>query len=354
MVSYWHEYPPHIKYLIEDLESSEEILPVLKKYITTLPTDPVLTEIFVNLGYEESSDSFSRVPDMQEALNSIRNYYDSYQPDEYEYLNDTWDVNRGIKEEFLKTYYDNKVQDLSEAIDLGLSPLDSDERSLNSLWSTPPVKKISESISTDESTPRHCRGLKLLTTKVKNIIYSKGFFSYKEVSDELVTELEITEGLDRQKEEKNILRRVYDALNVLIASEVVVKRGKKYVWQHSVSDQNDLARKQIKKQRRKLEAKREILKEIASKLVAVNQLLARNKQNKDQDIIRFPFIIVATEEHPDNSVKMESNLTHTEICMRFTKEIQLYGDVEILQKLAMLFDSIKLPSEVRKLLKTTC
>ena len=100
---------------------------------------------------------------------------------------------------------------------------------MNSLWSTPPAKKITESISTDESTPRHCRGLKSLTSKVKHIIYSKGFFSYKEVSDELVRELEITEGLDRTKEEKNILRRVYDALNVLIASEVVVKKGKKYV-----------------------------------------------------------------------------------------------------------------------------
>ena len=79
MVSYWQEYPAHIKYLIEDLESSEEILPVLRKYLTTLPTDPVLSEIFANLGYEELSESFVRVPDMQEALNSIRNYgNDSY------------------------------------------------------------------------------------------------------------------------------------------------------------------------------------------------------------------------------------------------------------------------------------
>lgn len=354
MESNWREYPPHIKYLIEDLESCEEILPVLKKYISTLPTDSILSEIFRNLGYDEAIESFIYAPNISEALALLRNYYDSYQSDPYDYLNESWDVTRGIKEEFLKTYYDNKMQDLSEAIDLGLNPFENDENSLNSLWSTPPIKKVSESISTDESTPRHCRGLKFLTTKVKHIIYSKGFFSYKEVSDELVKELEISEGLDRNKEEKNILRRVYDALNVLIASEVVVKKGKKYVWQHSVSDQNALVKKQIKKQKRKIEEKREVLKETASKFIALNQLLARNKLNEDSDIIRFPFIIVATEEHPENSVKMESNLTHTEISMRFTKEIQLYGDIEVLQKLSILLDSSKLPSEVRTLLKINC
>ena len=89
MANYWNEYPPHIKYLIEDLESNEEILSVLMKYITTLPTDPILSEIFKNLGYAESTETFMRVPLLEEALRYIHNYYEVYQPDYYEYLNDT-------------------------------------------------------------------------------------------------------------------------------------------------------------------------------------------------------------------------------------------------------------------------
>lgn len=140
----------------------------------------------------------------------------------------------------------------------------------------------------------------------------------------------------------------------MIASEVVVKKGKKYVWQHSVSDQNAITKKQIKKQKRKLEAKREVLSEIAKKYCAIHQLLSRNKPNLDSDIIRFPFIIVATEEHPDNSVVMESNIAHTDICIKFKKEIQLYGDVEVLQKLNIKTEFFKLPPEVLRLLKITC
>jgi E2F/DP family winged-helix DNA-binding domain/Transcription factor DP len=360
MESYWNEYPPNIKYLIEDLEYTENTLSVLEKYIPTLLADPALAEIFKTLGY--SDGVFIKSPTPSEALYHIKKYYDNYQSDHYEYLNtnitcnneyltDTWDVSRGIKEGYLKTYYDNKLQDLSEAIELGLNPFESEEASLNSLWSTPPIKCVNGSISTEESTPRHCRGLKLLTTKVKQIIYSKGFFSYKEVSDELVKELEITEGLDRYKEEKNILRRVYDALNVLIASEVVVKKGKKYVWQHSVSDQNSIAKKKLKKHKKKIEIKRMELQKIANTYLAVTRLFSRNKINIDNDVIRFPFIIVATEEHPDNSVIIESNAAHTNICMKFKKEIKLYGDVDVLQEIKMQEDCNKLPSEVQSLLK---
>ena len=341
------EYPVHIKYLISDLETCESPVKVLSKYISTLPEDPILTELFKSLGYCETSDCFLRDPSLSEAIQTLHSYLDLQDLENPEVSD--WDVSRGIKEEYLKTFYGNKIQDLSEAFDLGLSPFDSEE-SLNALWSTP-VKKITESISTEESTPRHCRGLKFLTSKVKSIIYSKGFFSYKEVSDELVKELEITDGLDKGKEEKNILRRVYDALNVLIASEVVVKKGKKYVWQHSVLEYNDETKNQILKTRMRIEEKKEVLKEQVNRLTAINALLERNQVEIDKEIIRLPFIIVATEEHPDNMVKMESNPSHTEIVMKFKKEIQLFGDLEVLIKLHLNQSKSNLPEEVMSLLK---
>lgn len=344
---YWNDYPMHVKYLISDLESCISPVEVLNRYISTLPEDPVLSEIFKMLGYSDATDCFTREPSLSEALQKIRSYQNIIE-DPMDFSTD-WDVSRGIKEEFLKTFYSSKLQDLSEAFELGLNPFESED-SLNVLWSTP-VKKVTESISTEESTPRNCRGLRYLTSKVKNIIYDKGFFSYKEVSDELVKELEITDGLDRSKEEKNILRRVYDALNVLIASEVVIKKGKKYVWQHSVSDQNEIIKKQNKKIKARIEGKREVLHDTVKRLVAINHLLSRNQGKEDKELIRFPFIIVATEEHPENMVIMESNSIHTDICVKFKKEIQLYGDLEVLQKLDLPVSSNSVPEEVLSLLK---
>lgn len=50
--------------------------------------------------------------------------------------------------------------------------------------------------------------------------------TFKEVSDELVAEVWDTEGDDITKENKNIRRRAYDALNVLISSDVIKKTGR--------------------------------------------------------------------------------------------------------------------------------
>jgi len=61
--------------------------------------------------------------------------------------------------------------------------------------------------------------------------------SYKEVANKLVTELNEEKELDQEvshivikgKDEQNIKRRVYDALNVLIALGVLKKEGRKIV-----------------------------------------------------------------------------------------------------------------------------
>ena len=77
------------------------------------------------------------------------------------------------------------------------------------------------------------------------------------------------------------------------------------------------------------------------------------QEHEDQEVIQFPFIIVATEEHPENSVKMESNIAHTEIRMKFAKDIKLFGDLEVLQRLNLTKDLQILPEEVQILLKNS-
>ena len=53
----------------------------------------------------------------------------------------------------------------------------------------------------------------------------------REVADELVDELrEASTQNDAKFDEKNVRRRVYDALNVLMALEIITKKKKEIFW----------------------------------------------------------------------------------------------------------------------------
>ena len=76
------------------------------------------------------------------------------------------------------------------------------------------------------------KGLKLLIVIVKDIVVEKQTTTYKEVADIILKDtikfenLQLNSKLEIAKEEQNIKRRVYDALNVLIAAGVLIKEGK--------------------------------------------------------------------------------------------------------------------------------
>jgi len=83
-------------------------------------------------------------------------------------------------------------------------------------------------------------GLKVLSVRVHEIVCEKFKSTYKEVADLLINELALNGKLEtsgmkpnkesvklrKTKDEKNVRRRVYDALNVLIAAGIIKKEGK--------------------------------------------------------------------------------------------------------------------------------
>lgn len=85
------------------------------------------------------------------------------------------------------------------------------------------------------------KGLKLLSVIVKDIVVEKQLTTYKEVADIILKDtikfesLNLNTKLEISKEEQNIKRRVYDALNVLIAAGVLIKEGK-YVRKNTNND----------------------------------------------------------------------------------------------------------------------
>ncbi len=76
------------------------------------------------------------------------------------------------------------------------------------------------------------KGLKLLSVIVKDIVVEKKATTYNAVADIILRDtikfenLNLNHKIEIAKEEQNIKRRVYDALNVLISAGILIKEGK--------------------------------------------------------------------------------------------------------------------------------
>ena len=78
------------------------------------------------------------------------------------------------------------------------------------------------------------KGLRHFSMKVCEKVQSKMKTTYNEVADELVAEFSNPDDprfcADQAYDEKNIRRRVYDALNVLMAMDIIAKEKKEIMW----------------------------------------------------------------------------------------------------------------------------
>jgi hypothetical protein len=180
-----------------------------------------------------------------------------------------------------------------------------------------PCKRSFSDFSESSYEKNRCsKGLKILSARVKSILLSKKLNSYREVAQELIKDLNIVS----KTEEKNILRRVYDALNVLIAAGVVRKRGKEYCWTSCPKPD-------------KLIEKRKKLSDLTQKLNAAKALIKRNSSLlKPDSTLSFPLFFLATEENENNLI-IESNRDSSTVRVKCKKVVKIFEDVDILSKL---------------------
>ncbi|TPX37484.1 hypothetical protein SmJEL517_g00705 [Synchytrium microbalum] len=96
--------------------------------------------------------------------------------------------------------------------------------------STPPVKKpFVPSAVSDDDPLKNIKGLRHFSKMVADKVEAKGETTYNEVADELVVDFTAQVAqYGGRFDQKNIRRRVYDALNVLMAMDIIEK-DKKYI-----------------------------------------------------------------------------------------------------------------------------
>ncbi|XP_057519562.1 transcription factor-like protein DPB [Amaranthus tricolor] len=165
-------------------------------------------------------------------------------------------------------------------------------------------------------TDKSGRGLRQFSMKVCGKVESKGRTTYNEVADELVAEYANANnalGPNEQPgyDEKNIRRRVYDALNVLMAMDIISKDKKEIQWKGLPRTcLNDI--EELKTQRtglkNKIEKKAAYLQELEEQFVGYQNLIQRNQQlygngNAPTGGVALPFILVQTR--PNATVEVE-------------------------------------------------
>ncbi|CAN6991610.1 unnamed protein product [Brassica oleracea var. botrytis] len=166
------------------------------------------------------------------------------------------------------------------------------------------------------------RGLRQFSMKVCEKVESKGRTTYNEVADELVAEFALpnndgTSPPDQQQyDEKNIRRRVYDALNVLMAMDIICKDKKEIQWRGlprtSLSDIDELKAERLSL-RNRIEKKTAYSQELEEQYVGLQNLIRRNEhlyssENAPSGGVTLPFILVQTRPHATVEVEISEDM----------------------------------------------
>ncbi|NP_001395478.1 transcription factor Dp-2 isoform 11 [Mus musculus] len=194
------------------------------------------------------------------------------------------------------------------------------------------------------------KGLRHFSMKVCEKVQRKGTTSYNEVADELVSEFTNSNNhlaADSQAyDQKNIRRRVYDALNVLMAMNIISKEKKEIKWiglpTNSAQECQNL---EIEKQRRieRIKQKRAQLQELLLQQIAFKNLVQRNRQNEQQNqgppavnsTIQLPFIIINTSRKTVIDCSISSD--KFEYLFNFDNTFEIHDDIEVLKRMGMSF-----------------
>ncbi|KAH0624043.1 hypothetical protein JD844_007352 [Phrynosoma platyrhinos] len=185
--------------------------------------------------------------------------------------------------------------------------------------------------------------------KVCEKVQRKGTTSYNEVADELVSEFTNSNShiaTDPVYDQKNIRRRVYDALNVLMAMNIISKEKKEIRWiglpTNSAQECQNL---EMEKQRRieRIKQKRAQLQELLLQQIAFKNLVQRNQHSGQHtqgppavnSTIQLPFLIINTSKRTVIDCSISSD--KFEYLFNFDNMFEIHDDTEVLKRMGMSF-----------------
>ncbi|CDF34710.1 unnamed protein product [Chondrus crispus] len=222
------------------------------------------------------------------------------------------------------------------------------------------------------------KGLRHFAVRVSRKVEQKVVTTYNEVADELVNEETMIKkqelsaggpaaaGLRKKLEksgnlvdEKNIRRRVYDSLNVLMAMGIIEKEKKLITWQGLAMAQSARGNGEITAMKAAVAERRQLIEEKARILAGIKDqcsrtdlLIERNKDNaKVQDFIAGPDnLLPVHHHHPDRiglpfvvfvapkdaTIECQMDKLREDVSFTFDSTFQIFDEKEILRRMDWL------------------
>ncbi|KAG5878442.1 hypothetical protein JTB14_027493 [Gonioctena quinquepunctata] len=191
------------------------------------------------------------------------------------------------------------------------------------------------------------KGLRHFSMKVCEKVKQKGITTYNEVADELVGEFTnstCSNSLADQYDQKNIRRRVYDALNVLMAMNIISKEKKEIKWiglpTNSLQECHQLE-KEMQNKIITIREKEKKLDDLILNQIAFKNLAQRNREDESLDgapppnsNIQLPFIVVNTNKKTIINCSISND--KMEYLFQFNDKFEINDDVDILKSIGML------------------
>ncbi|XP_023919191.2 transcription factor-like protein DPA isoform X1 [Quercus suber] len=163
-------------------------------------------------------------------------------------------------------------------------------------------------------------GLRQFSVIVCQKLQSKVRTTYNQVADEIIADFAGTQSdtvVPLESDEKNIRRRVYDALNVLMAMDIIA-RDKKEIWWKGLPETNMKDLEELKALRvemmNRIGKKVAYMKDIEEQIVGLQNLMARNRQLLEcgsaspEGRFSLPFLLVQTTPHATVEIEISEDM----------------------------------------------
>ncbi|KAH6558565.1 hypothetical protein KP509_1Z056800 [Ceratopteris richardii] len=172
--------------------------------------------------------------------------------------------------------------------------------------------------------------------------------TYNEVADELIAEITNEESLlasvdQQQYDEKNIRRRVYDALNVLMAMDIISKDKKEIQWKGLPNidvESVELLKAEHMQLRERLEKKTAYLRDLEEQITGIQNLIERNERHFQEvgtvpaNGVALPFILIQTRPHATVEVEISEDMQSVHFDFNSTP-FELHDDAFVLKAMGL-------------------
>ena len=208
-------------------------------------------------------------------------------------------------------------------------------------------------VELDEETMDEQKSIKIIAQRTLSVIQAKKNTSYIEVADD-VSDLHQNSRVltpELRAELKELRKRVYDVLNVLVSLGVVRKEKQKKVrWfgiPYGSPTEVEMQAYERGELLARIEAKEQRIRELL-----IHQLALRNLQSRletqpripENERLALPFVAISTTA--SGTVECEISEDHSQVCLTFSSPFEIRDDNEILRMLKYHEVSASLVKEV--------